>query len=136
MHISDTWDDENEDESSSDDNDDATYRLDALANPELLRANHDILAMVQDVPEEEEQSLYDLMHELANTPLYLHSEWSCLQAIVLIEQYILTANINKTNSQLLLSLICSLLPKQQMALPHTLCRFLKVSIFPALVASD
>lgn len=64
--------------------------------------------------------------QLHNKALYTGSKLTCLTALVLIQQFIIAANINKTNSLLLFKLLRMLLPDSNLQLPTSLSTMQKV----------
>ena len=75
----------------------------------------------------EKHMLHKLFKDLGTKELYTGSTMSCLEAFMAIEQFRQTANINKTNSVLLLKLISNLLPVGHKLL-SCLKTFLKVCL--------
>lgn len=69
---------------------------------------------------------FDLLFKKMSTEkLYTGSNYTSLEAFLLIQQFMCTANVNKTNSVLLLKLLKALLPTS-CDIPTNLRKFLKV----------
>lgn len=60
---------------------------------------------------EEDEDVRKLFQELKNTLLYQGAKVSCLEAVVLLQQFVLTTNLDKTSHDLLLKLTSFFLPE-------------------------
>jgi hypothetical protein len=80
-----------------------------------------------DVDEDEDDDIITLAmwHTLMTTPLYPNSKMSALQGILLVHQYLIDSNMNKTNSENLLKLLREMLPDNNL-LPPSYYKLMKV----------